>query len=282
MPANVRRKLTGMTKDWLPPVLSRQVRRIFYSGGITFEGPFSTWEEATHMSSGYDSQLILDKVLAATLKVKNGEAAYERDSVLFDEIEYAWPVTAGLMWTAARNGGRLSVLDFGGSLGSSYFQNREFLEVFADLRWSVVEQDHFVEAGRKYIQDERLVFYPTIAECVAVEKPNVVLLSSVLQYLEDPYAVLDELARSDVEIILIDRTSFHRGTGDVIAVQKVSDAIYPASYPLWILSKNRLLSFLSKNFIVVAETLSSEGYMQFNKGRFSFSGLIMKQKRYES
>ena len=41
------------------------------------------------MSSGYDSQLILDKVLTSTLKVKNGEAAYERDSVLFDEIQYA-------------------------------------------------------------------------------------------------------------------------------------------------------------------------------------------------
>lgn len=283
MPEKMRQRLTDVLKDWLPPVIVRQLRRLFrLGGGITFEGPFATWDEATRMSSGYDSQLILDKVLAATLKVKNGEAAYERDSVMFDEIQYAWPVTAGLMWTAASNGGRLSVLDFGGSLGSSYFQNREFLKGLPGLRWSVVEQGHFVDAGRKHILDERLVFYPTIAECVAEEKPNVLLLSAVLQYLDDPYAVLDELACSGVEIILIDRTSFHDGKGDLIAVQNVAEAIYPASYPLWILSKKRLLSYLSKNFILVAETLSPEGFVQFNKGRFSFNGLVMKRKRYES
>ena len=92
--------------------------------------------------------------------VKRGEAVFERDSVIFDKVQYAWPVTAGLMWVAARNGGRLSVLDFGGSLGSSYFQNREFLAYLPNVRWSVIEQAHFVKAGRKHIQDERLVFYP--------------------------------------------------------------------------------------------------------------------------
>ena len=73
------------------------------------------------------AQDILDKVLAATLKVKQGQAVFERDSVLFDEIEYSWPLLAGLMWAAASNGGKLNVLDFGGALGSSYYQNRKFL-----------------------------------------------------------------------------------------------------------------------------------------------------------
>jgi putative methyltransferase (TIGR04325 family) len=276
MPENVRQRLTGIAKDWLPPVLVRQFS--LRKGEITFEGPFATWNEAVNHSSGYAGHQILEKVLASTLMVKRGEAVFERDSVLFDEIQYAWPVTAGLMWVAARNGGRLSVLDFGGSLGSSYFQNREFLADLPNVRWSVVEQAHFVDAGRKHIQDERLVFYPTIAECVAEEKPNVALLSSVLQYLEDPYAVLDELAQSGVEIILVDRTSFHDGKDDLIAVQNVAKAIYPASYPLWILSKKRLISHLSKKFILVAETLSPEGFVQFDKGSFSFNGLIMKRK----
>ena len=34
--------------------------------------------------NGYDSMMdILEKVLSATLKVKNGESVYERDSVIF-------------------------------------------------------------------------------------------------------------------------------------------------------------------------------------------------------
>jgi len=249
MPENMRQRLTGMAKDWLPPMLARQLHRLSRLGeGITFEGPFATWDEAAKYSSGYDGAQILEKVLAATLKVKNGEAVFERDSVLFDEIQYAWPVTAGLLWAAAREGGRLSVLDFGGSLGSSYFQNRRFTEGLPSVRWSVVEQAHFVEAGRKHIQDERLAFYPTIAECVAAEKPNVVLLSSVLQYLEDPYEVLDELMRSGAEIILVDRTCFLVSDGpDVYKVQATPASIYSSRYPIRYFDCRKFLNWFVMN-----------------------------------
>jgi putative methyltransferase (TIGR04325 family) len=283
IPEDLHRSLTGMAKDWLPPVLARQLRRLSRrGGGITFEGPFVTWDEAAKHSSGYDGAQILERVLAATLKVKRGEAVFERDSVLFDEIQYAWPVTAGLLWAAAREGGRLSVLDFGGSLGSSYFQNRKFLEGLPSVRWSVVEQAHFIHAGRQHIQDERLVFYPTTAECVAVEKPNVVLLSSVLQYLEDPYAVLDELVDSSAEIILVDRTSFCEGDKDFVAVQKVGETIYRASYPIWIFSKDNFMNNSSESFDLVTEWLSPEGYVEFSSRRFSFNGMVMQRKKNES
>jgi putative methyltransferase (TIGR04325 family) len=174
------------------------------------------------------------------------------------------------------------VLDFGGSLGSSYFQNRKFLEGLQSVRWSVVEQSHFVEAGRDHIQDERLTFYPTVAECVRAEKPNVVLLSSVLQYLEDPYVILDELMRSCAETILVNRTSFHDGENDLIGVQKVGEAIYPASYPFWILSKQNFLNHSSEFFDVVAAWQSPEGFVKFSSGFISFNGFAMHRKSYES
>ena len=97
--------LKALARDWLPPVLARWFRQV-RGGGIRFEGDFATWAEANRHCTGYDAEEILAKVLASTLKVKHGEAATERDSVLFDQIEYAWPVLAGLMWAAARTGGR--------------------------------------------------------------------------------------------------------------------------------------------------------------------------------
>jgi len=92
----------------------------------------------------------------------------------------------GIAGAAARNVGVLNVLDFGGSLGSSYFQNRELLKILPTIRWNVVEQAHYVKAGQTYIQDEQLRFYPSIHECLAENKVNAILLSSVLQYLSDP------------------------------------------------------------------------------------------------
>ena len=264
----------------MPPALWRQLRqRSRLGGALFFEGPFDSWESAKQRSHGYDDEQILDKVLAAALKVKYGEAAFERDSVLFDEIQYSWTVTAGLMWAAALNAGHLSVLDFGGSLGSSYFQNRRVLAGLRSIRWSVVEQSHFVEAGRNEFEDGRLMFYQTTVECLNVEKPNVVLLSSVLQYLPNPYEVLEQLVDSGAELLLIDRTPFSESKEEIIGIQRASKAIYPASYPLWIFSKTKFFDCLSEQFELIDEASSPEGSFKFANKEFSFNGLVMKRKR---
>jgi len=270
--------LNRITKDWLPPALLRLLRKMHRGGGITFEGPFTTWDEAVRMSSGYDSQEILDKVLAATLKVKSGEAAYERDSVLFDEVHYAWPVAAGLMWAALQDGGRLSVLDFGGSLGSSYFQNRQFLEGLQDVRWSIVEQAHFVEAGKQYIQHDRLCFYETIDECVKSEEPNVVLLSGVMQYLEKPYEILESLSGTTARLLVVDRTPFWSKDTDGLMIQYVPPQISPASYPTHIFSEPGFLARMHQNWSLTAEFLSLDGYVDSPAGWCAFKGFLLTRE----
>lgn len=241
--------LKALAREWLPPVIVRLIRQKQdrkQDGGLRFEGDFATWEEATAQSTGYDAEDILANVLAATLKVKHGEAAFERDSVLFDEIEYAWPVLSGLMWTAARNAGKLNVLDFGGALGSSYFQNKKFLQSLPEVRWNVVEQPHYVAAGQKYIQDDQLRFYKSIEECIAENQPNVILLSSVLQYLPNPFGMLNELAAIKADTLIFDRTSFSSsGHKDLIRLQYVPDNIYMASYPCHAFSEDKLSRFIS-------------------------------------
>lgn len=271
--------LTRIAKDWLPPAVLRLLRKIIEGGEITFEGPFVTWDEAVRMSSGYDSQQILDKVLKATLKVKSGEAAYERDSVLFDEIHYSWPVAAGLMWAAARDRSRLSVLDFGGSLGSSYFQNRQFFEGLQGVRWSIVEQSHFVEAGKQYIQDDQLRFYETIDECVKNEKPNVVLLSSVLQYLEKPYEILESLSEIGAMMLIIDRSPFRSENTDRLLIQHVQPNIYSACYPTHIFSEPDFLARMRRKWFLTAEFLSPEGCVESPAGGFAFKGFLLKRKK---
>src|SRR5712691_3342391 len=112
-----------------PPLLMKGYRFLRDRNGNNvygLSGDYAAWEDAVHASTGYDSEVILEKTRTALLQVKNGQAVYERDSVVFDEVQYAWPLLAGLLWIATRSGGKLDVLDFGGSLGSTYFQNRAF------------------------------------------------------------------------------------------------------------------------------------------------------------
>jgi putative methyltransferase (TIGR04325 family) len=232
--------IKSIVKDWSPPLLIHSVRRLL-GKGIRFEGNYQSWDEAAVLCTGYDSQLILDKVLESTLKVKHGEAVFERDSVLFDEIQYSWPITAALMWAAAKNNGELHVLDFGGSLGSSYFQNKKFISNLRKISWSVVEQDKFVKVGRAQISDNVLKFYSSIDDCCTNHSPNIVLVSSVLQYLIDPFNVLTNLAAKQIDLIIIDRTPFSSDSSMKIKIQHVPAEIYSASYPCWFFSRDDLI-----------------------------------------
>jgi putative methyltransferase (TIGR04325 family) len=220
---------------------------------LSLIGNYPNWSSAQFNSGGYDNNIILNLTRAALLKVKNGEAAYERDSVLFDEIQYAWPLLAGLLWVAARSSGQLNVLDFGGSLGSTWFQNRAFLTGLKAVHWNIIEQPRYVEVGQREFQTDQLRFYNSVDECLAKTEPNVILLSSVLQYLEHPYELLDSLRSSPCEFLIIDRTPFWAGSADRICVQQVPPEIYPASYPSWIFSTQRFQSILSLHWDVVAE-----------------------------
>jgi putative methyltransferase (TIGR04325 family) len=246
-----------LLKEFTPPIILRAIRLI-RNPPIQFEGSYTSWDEASANCSGYDAGNILEKVLKATLKVKSGEAVFERDSVLFDSIHYAWPVLTGLMWVAARDNGKLNVLDYGGSLGSSFFQNSKFLKDFPNVRWNVVEQEHYVLSGRQHIQNECLRFYPSIDSCLLENKPNVVLLSGVLPYLPDPFSVLNELVKIQSSALILDRTPYvNHGVKPSIKIQKVPKEIYSASYPCQFLSERELISLLLKANYSLIEEFSS-------------------------
>ncbi len=264
-----------LLKDWLPPALVRTARNL-RGRMIRFEGNYKSWEEAAALCSGYDAVSILDKVLEASLKVKRGEAVFERDSVLFDEIQYSWPVTAALMWTAARNNGNLHVLDFGGSLGSIYFQNRKFLTTLKLVSWHVVEQAHFVEKGKKFIEDGVLKFHSSIEESVTAVSPNVILLSSVAQYLQNVDWLLRQINSLKACTLIFDRTPFSDAPENSICIQHVPSEIYKAGYPMWLLSRERLIGQLS-NWKIHESFGSAEGCLVSEAGKeFEFSGYIFE------
>lgn len=273
------RHIQTLLKDWLPPIALRTLMHITKEG-IWFKGNYASWDEAAAQCTGYSAENILVKVQEATLKVKRGEAAFERDSVLFDKIEYVWPVLTGLLSVAAQNNGVLNVLDFGGALGSSYFQNRKFLDTLAEVRWNVVEQPHFVRAGQNNIQDDRLRFYPTIDSCMAESQPNVILLSSVLQYLPAPFEVLEQLSKCGALCLIIDRTPYSNRTSDSLTIQKVPSSIYKASYPMWIFSWASFAQYIADNWVTLASSLCPEGHVKTNLGlSFAFQGMLLASKQ---
>ncbi|WP_430446969.1 MAG: methyltransferase, TIGR04325 family [Pseudomonas piscis] len=244
-------------KQFLPPIFLNLYRAI--SGArFGFKGDYSSWQDAENeCRNGYAAAPIFNSVTQAALKVKSGEFFCERDSVLFDSPQYSWESLACLMHVAARSSGRLNVLDFGGSLGSSYFNNRRFLAGLS-VNWSVVEQEHFVSFGAEHLEDHILHFDKTIDDSVSSHQPDVILLSSVLHYLPEPYDWLNRLLAVGSPFILIDRTPTGRTGRDVIKVQKVHPSIYTASYPCRILDMQKLLNTLENHNYRILETFPTK------------------------
>ncbi|WP_274649493.1 methyltransferase, TIGR04325 family [Paenibacillus humicola] len=221
-------------------------------------GSFSSWSEAMQYYAG-DPDYFLEKVKEATLKVKSGEAAFERDSVLFDKIQHSYPLLAYLLMIATEHGNKLNVLDLGGSLGSSYFQCRGFLKHLNEIKWNIVEQEHYVACGRKYIQDEILKFYYSIDECVAAGRPHTAILSGVLLALDDPYAYLYKLMDSGFDYIIIDRTPFLPAE-DRLTLYVIPPYIHESITPVWLLSLERFLSVVGEKYEVMDDFDSFESY----------------------
>lgn len=242
-------------KRFIPPIISDIIKGVKKSNTVMkygWFGNYATWADAKVECNGYDDKLILDKVTESLLKVKNGEAIYERDSVLFDEIQYSWPLLSWLLRVALENNNMLNVLDFGGSLGSSYYQNKEFLTGISKFNWNIVEQPHFVETGKNYFQDKTLRFYKSIDECLKSNRCNVLLLSGVLQYLDSPIDFLKLAVSYNIEYIIIDRTSFIKGNKNRITIQHVPTEIYDATYPCWFFNECELIKPFDKVYTQIA------------------------------
>ena len=200
-------------------------------------GNYATWDAAEKDCDGYDSTAITGRVVHATRQVRDGKAAFERDSVLFFEEELDEDLLAILKDVKGKLDEKtpLVILDFGGALGSTYWQHRR---IFKDwhLKWIVVEQAHFVELGQSEFSNAQLSFAFSIEEACAVSTPQLVLFNSVLQYLPQPSIFLEAVEKQGIESIFIGRTPTYLGNTDRIMQQIVPPKIYKASYPSWVFS----------------------------------------------
>ena len=231
-----------------------------------YSGDFCSFAEVSALCKGYSSETIINKTLQSTLKVKNGEAIFERDSYIFDKIQYSYPLLTCLFKIATEHNNKLNVLDFGGALGSHYYQNKEFLKPIHIEQWTVVEQPAYVNLGNEQIADDTLKFAYKIED---VKNANVLLSSSTLQYLEEPYIWAKRFINSGIDYILLDRIQFNAEQRDRLTLQTVPPEIYDAQYPSWFLNEKKLLDLIQNKYELILEfdsTIDQANIPSYYKG----------------
>ena len=272
----MQQKIKKYIKNIIPSFL---FKLIGWKTGQGFFGNYKTWNNALSKSKGYNSPIILKKVKDSLLKVKNNNTIYERDSMIFNKTNKSSPFFYHIIKIVSQNDNKLSIIDFGGSLGSTYFQHKDSLIGLKELKWDIIEQNNFVECGKKYFENDHLKFWLDINTCIRSSKHNVVLFSSSIQYLEKPYEILEEFTEEKIPYIIFDRTPFwHNDEEERITVQKIPKRIYRASYPAWILNKEKMKKFfIDKGYECVKEIKSQKKTTTIDTGEtIEFDGFVFK------
>lgn len=275
--ARVRRKsfrvARALGRRLLPASVRARLRSAF--GWRWFCGDYRDWAEARAASIGYDDGAVMQRALTAARAVRAGQAAWERDGALFAQPAAHAPLLAALRLAAEENGRHLSVLDFGGAFGSAWWQHRRELADLTRVDWRVVEQSAFVAAGRQEFTDEVLSFHSTVEDACRRDRPSVLLLSSVLQYIETPHQRLLGMIASGHEHVIIDRTPFARDGRECLVVQHTPPALGGGSYPCWLFDRGRLAALLGVQYDLVTEW---PGLDDVGDRRVEFRGFHYRRK----
>jgi putative methyltransferase (TIGR04325 family) len=244
-------------KLFLPNFIINSINKLF-NREIKIIGHYKNWKEAVNNSLGYDNKKIFNKSKESFLKIINGHAKYERDSVLFYSEKINYSLINILIFIQRKKNICLNVLDFGGSFGSTYFQNISILQDEKKFNWLVVEQKSIVDYAKNFKLNKNLQFFLSNKDCLKKFKIDVVLFSGVLQYLQNPFFYINFLFRKKIDYFMILRTPFH-DLSDSIRVQIIPKHIYEASYPIRIFNEHLFIkNFKNNNYYLIKSDFKNE------------------------
>ncbi len=266
-----------LIKQFIPPIV-KTAR--WYSLKYGWKGNYHSFEEANKKAGGYHEQVILERIKQTTRKVVNKEIAYERDGIEYDQPIMNFNMLSSLLWIASLRNNALVVLDFGGSLGTTYYHKAPYLSHLKSLKWCIVEQPNYVEAGKAEFETDQLLFFYNINECLQQHQPDVIIFCGVIQYIEKTYELLEEIKNKKIPFVFLDYMAYNDEAKDRICIQHVPPVFYgvEASYTCWFYDKSKMYNWLKQYYSMVFEFISEPNKYYIELKPFVYEGQLWKLK----
>ena len=191
------------------------------------------WTTAKADSAGYESSSTL-KDLA--LRVREIQFLNSRNHD--PRIEIVLTTIKNLLATIPENQ-VVKILDVGGSFGEYFFYTKQAINTHT-FEWTVLETEGHCSIVPASLKSESGLNFVSRLE-KNDSQFNVALLSSVIQYVEEPYALL-EFACSKADSVILNRLPLSSFDTDKVAVQRPGLFNSKGSYPVHIFSEKYFLS----------------------------------------
>jgi len=174
-----------------------------------FKGVYNSFEEAVQSAPktkkiGYDHDSLAEWY------------AKELDETVKD---YDYPV---LFWLEKLLTEQSTLFDFGGNVGTHYYQYRGYLKLKETVKWIVLDLPEIVKAGKKYRQEPNLFFTDNLEE---TQNADIMLASGVVQYIDD-FSVFINSLHFTPRHLLINRIPLYDGER-FVTLQNGGEVFYP-------------------------------------------------------
>lgn len=217
---------------------------------LKFEG---TIQEAFEACKGYDSSLPTTHAIETRLKLQSCQVPRTPCDYQLRQLR----VVQGIFKHLRRP---LRVIDFGGAVGEQYHDFREELDGLIES-WTVVETPNFCAKAKTAFEGDILKFNDSLDNFS--ERPDLVVASSSLQYVDDVDLYLKQIIGLNPRFICIDRTAMNLGEESRIYIQRVfrnqDRWRYETSYPMQCHPEKKYLEALNPNYELISkEVLANE------------------------
>ena len=257
--------------DWLLPPKIRVLVRVLLSRFIGFT-KLESWELAVRKSSGYESVNIVEPVVTAARRVQ-----HDLESSNFSNSRYQ-QIAAGMLYCISQGrfnaGEPIRVLDVGGG-GADYFRYFQTFAPQINFDWTVLETPFMAEAmSNEFGQSLSNLRWVNSIENTG-EIYDVVLCSSVFQYVENPIELLATLVAKSGYLI-VNRIPLVDASEHFVAVQRIISNGKRASYPVHFFAEKKFLKEMSQYGDVKMRWLVTEDQPVINRKAQTNHGLVLR------
>lgn len=246
----------------------------------SIEGEFTlygTWEDAMHHSSGYEDPDLVSN-LAAQFRTQEPWRKERAAGRYLDtrSLEFLFALQIAI----ANVGPAVRVADIGGGNGYMAYLARQELDSF-QWDWTVFESPAIAAQYGVFESEAGLKWRPNSLEGGLSAEYDVGLLSCTLQYVADPYALL-ELAASHSHYLLIMRLPLvSTGNQDLCSVQRPRGGVYEesqASWPCWFFSRTRFDAAIEALGEVICRWVTTSETVVVLGENIPFEGLLVRTR----
>ena len=249
-------------KVWVRVLLSRLV-------GFTKVG---SWESAVAKSSGYESANVVEPIVAAAKRIQDDTQASNFLTTRYQQI------ATGMLYCISQgrlnSGEPIRVLDVGGG-GADYFNQFQKFAPHINFDWTVLETPALAEA----MSNEFGRNLTNLRWVSSIENTNetydVILCSSVFQYVEKPFELLATLVKKS-GFLIVNRISLVDSSEHFVAMQRIITNGKRASYPVHFFAEKKFLNEMSQYGDVQMRWLVVEDQPVINKKAQTNHGLVLR------